>query len=1281
MQNGLPSRPASPARIASSLRRYPMRAVIPCVLVLWLGTVSPAAARHGEPPVSQARGVAPIATVPVIHLPAIDADKLLRQDAARTKPGPLRVAVPVDVDVTPRKDGSWERLKDGGRLWRVRFRSPGATDLNFGFTRFRLPQGAKLYVVSEAEGREGLYEGPYTAADNKPHGQLWTPMVPGDKALIELFLPPGGTLDQVELELTRAAAGYRDLLGDKGAPRLHKQGSCNIDVVCPEGDPWRDEIRSVARLLIGGTGLCTGTLMRDRPGSFRNFVLTAAHCDIVPAVAPSVVAYWNFDSPACGFLSGGSLAQSQTGSTFRARRADVDMSLVELDNPPDAAFDVYYSGWDRSGAAPNGSVGIHHPDGDEKAISFNTDPLITVDNCIGTGGRNSHWDMNWEQGTTEPGSSGSGIWDPSTHGLVGFLSGGFASCSNPSGLDCYGKLSVAWDGPDPSSRLRDWLDPDNTGAVSVAGSNPQGQIHYSAHAGSDFCAAGGASDGNLLWEPGEAIELNVSLTANDRFTGIVGTLSSPTPGVTITRGIASWPDLTSGAVSENSTPLGFTLDRDTVPCLADIRLELSVTANEGGPFLVAFADRVGQDLEPDIPKAIPDNNPVGAVSGLFVAQDTILNDVNVRVRIDHSWVGDLVIALRSPAGTEVVLLDRPGVPSLGSVGCGDNDMDITFDDSSGLDPETHCAGSSPWLSGDAAPLEPLAAFDGESALGLWELRVSDHAGLDVGNIVDWELVTTPSLTGSCTVCSAIPPAVAWLPAAPARAHGDWTAIAAPSGFGDPVVIAGPPSFNGQDPGVVRLRNITDTGFDLRFQEWDYRSRDHGDQVHAQEDVPYVVLASGRHNLSDGSVWEVGSFDLEGTGSWEHITFRQPFSEPPHVLLTVQTFRGQETVTVRAKQVTVQGFDAALFEEEALMNGHAVETVGYLAVKSAAKGGVVELDGDPVAYSLQTLQADQRWVPVLSERLKLEEEQSWDEETWHVDEILHVLSLGGRIFAQQVTGNGFDTTAIRRLPPAGGTPMEWGIVRGITHDWRVLPFAKTYLDPVVVAKPASSNGADPGVIRLEDVAADSARIRYQEWNYLDGRHWLAEDVFYVVGEAGVHTAGNLGVQAGRLASDRLVSEGRWEPVDFPSPFAAAPVVLASVLTGNGADAVTTRIRGLRFDGFELAMEEQESKRDGHIAETLGWVAVQTGSTAIDGRTLEAFFDTADHRPTTIPYSRATDHRFLTVVADIDTGDGLDPAALRYADPTSTGITLWLEEETSGDAEVEHLLEKLGVLAGE
>lgn len=413
-----------------------------------------------------------------IELKPVDVQLLLKNSVGKndlTKP--YKIATPNNVKINPQTNGTWTQIS-GGQVWNLRFTSKGATDISFGFTKFNLPIGAELYMIS-LDGVDSYYDGPYTSEDNRDHNQFWTAALPGGDVALELFIPTAD-MKEIELELTHVATGFRDIFQRYGGTGLNiKAGSCNNNVVCPVADEWREEIRSVAHYSFTGQDnnsyVCTGSLVMDADRSFKPYFLTAAHCDPKPA---SVVTYWNYENMNCGDAVNGftksQVTQTISGSTLRARRTDVDMELLELSSTPPESYNAYWSGWDKSGITPGGSVGIHHPLGHEKAISFNNDPLSTVNSCIGSGGINSHWEVdNWEDGTTEPGSSGSGLWDPSSHLLVGFLSGGLAACGNAE-YDCYGKFSVAWTdgGSNSNTKLHPWLDPNAIGVDSISGADP-----------------------------------------------------------------------------------------------------------------------------------------------------------------------------------------------------------------------------------------------------------------------------------------------------------------------------------------------------------------------------------------------------------------------------------------------------------------------------------------------------------------------------------------------------------------------------------------------------------------------------------------------------------------------------------------------------------------------------------------------------------------------------------------------------------------------------------------
>jgi len=471
------------------------------MLAVILTVCGTADARRGDPPKSVTLKVAAISDVKVLHAGPIDRAAALAEDKARVEPGPMRFALPADVSITPADHGTWENLAAGGRLWRLQIHAPNATDLNFGFLKYRLPPGATLHIVSEDHDYN---QGPFTAEDNKAHGEFWTPLVSGDRAVIELFVPAGVEFEP-ELELGRIGRGYRDLFHKDST--TGDRGSCNVNVACPQGDPWRDQIRSVGRYTIGGEYLCTGTLIMDVPGSFTPYFLSAAHCDVSASNDQTVVVYWNHQSDSCNVYSDPNLSDNQTGSTFRASHASSDLLLVELDDQPDAGSNVFYAGWDARDRTPSMMTTIHHPSGNEKSISFDDDPpTITSYRNDSSPGDGTHFRIGeWDEGTTEGGSSGCCLFDNQTGRCVGTLHGGFAACDASGEPDWYGRFSRQWaGGGTSSSSLRDWLDPSSTGTLTKAGTNPDG----SGGGGSWDCGNAGydnnIADGVAWFEGGMA---------------------------------------------------------------------------------------------------------------------------------------------------------------------------------------------------------------------------------------------------------------------------------------------------------------------------------------------------------------------------------------------------------------------------------------------------------------------------------------------------------------------------------------------------------------------------------------------------------------------------------------------------------------------------------------------------------------------------------------------------------------------------------------------------------
>jgi M6 family metalloprotease-like protein len=112
--------------------------------------------------------------------------------------------------------------------------------------------------------------------------------------------------------------------------------------------------------------------------------------------------------------------------------------------------------------------------------------------------------------------------------------------------------------------------------------------------------------------------------------------------------------------------------------------------------------------------AIPDYPSSGIERTLTAATGIQIGSVEVSIDISHTWIGDLGVSLRSPAGTEVRLHD-------GSGGAADSIV------------RTYTAATTPGL----------AALAGQPAAGAWRLKIEDRVAQDVGKLNAWKVRIKP----------------------------------------------------------------------------------------------------------------------------------------------------------------------------------------------------------------------------------------------------------------------------------------------------------------------------------------------------------------------------------------------------------------------------------------------------------------------------------------------------------------------------------------------------------
>ncbi len=405
-----------------------------------------------------------------IILPAFDLKKLQEEDLIndQRKDIPWRFGHEILVDYNLQNSGQWTTLDNGDRVWRIRIASKGAKTMNFFFSDFFMPEGASLYLYNN--NRSDLL-GAYTSIQNNEENVLGTWLVKGGDIWLEYYEPQIQS-NKGKLEIFKVIHGYRSSDDFLKSPDddLNGSGNCNYDVECDMGiinDLKETNKKSVALIVVNNSGFCSGALINNTSNDGTPYFLTANHCYSNPS-SWAFRFHWISPDPVCGQNTASTNTSdilTISGATLRARRQDSDFCLVEINSAIPSNWDVKWAGWDRSTAVSPFTFGIHHPSGDIMKACLDNNPPVSLDDD------GNYWRVqDWDMGVTEGGSSGSPFFNNEGR-IIGQLWRGSAACNGTvdnGGSDEYGRLNVSWDaGSASSSRLKEWLDPTNTGVTSI----------------------------------------------------------------------------------------------------------------------------------------------------------------------------------------------------------------------------------------------------------------------------------------------------------------------------------------------------------------------------------------------------------------------------------------------------------------------------------------------------------------------------------------------------------------------------------------------------------------------------------------------------------------------------------------------------------------------------------------------------------------------------------------------------------------------------------------------
>jgi lysyl endopeptidase len=366
--------------------------------------------------------------------------------------------------VTRGSDLAWTEV-DAGAAAQASMTSSGAAAMRMSIELAGVPADVQM-VFFGSDDPSRLF-GPVRVGDIADRTQAWwSPITEGDTQTVEFFAPGASAERARSLVITGAAhlfAGPSSKF-TKRVQEIGDAGACNIDTACSPlatSTPFQDAVASVAQMVFTSgafQGLCTGTLLNDSdPSTQVPYFFSANHCfdnenpppfntpAQMQTVANSLTTIWHFEANACHSATPVSnWTQVSGGAQFLYGNPQQDALFLRLNNaPPEGSW---FLGWDASTAANGTPVAvIHHPSGDLKKVSLGSILRLTASQSVG-GGTIPFYEVAYNSGTTEPGSSGSGLLtnNGTQYLLRGALWGGFAACDAITESDFYSRFDLIY---------------------------------------------------------------------------------------------------------------------------------------------------------------------------------------------------------------------------------------------------------------------------------------------------------------------------------------------------------------------------------------------------------------------------------------------------------------------------------------------------------------------------------------------------------------------------------------------------------------------------------------------------------------------------------------------------------------------------------------------------------------------------------------------------------------------------------------------------------------------
>jgi hypothetical protein len=306
---------------------------------------------------------------------------------------------------------------------------------------FDLGDGDEVYIYGDSA--DSHVAGPFTLKGPFGDGRFWSDTIGGDTVIIEHL--SRGT--ERGFRIPEISHLFQDAAKAAVQPEVLP---CEVDASC-SNEPEKNAVGRYDFVSVdGAVFICTGTLINDQANDNAPYFLTAHHCLNTAEEARTTEVFWFYQTSSCNStqLRSDIVRSTPIGATLLATDQPTDSTLLGITGAIPGG--VVFSGWDANPQAAGAPVfALHQPGGGlppdpNSFLRRAVGSIVDLNGACSDVGLVKGYTVVFNDGTAEPGSSGSGLWvtENGQHRLVGQLScGPGAGSCDPKNMIDYGRFA------------------------------------------------------------------------------------------------------------------------------------------------------------------------------------------------------------------------------------------------------------------------------------------------------------------------------------------------------------------------------------------------------------------------------------------------------------------------------------------------------------------------------------------------------------------------------------------------------------------------------------------------------------------------------------------------------------------------------------------------------------------------------------------------------------------------------------------------------------------------